>query len=112
MQYMFAPLKKYADFQGRARRAEYWQFYLLYLIVYVVLLMLSMSTRGSPLAMVVAALLGVFVLGLVIPMLAVGVRRLHDTNRSGWWLLISLIPLLGAIVLLVFMVLEGSRGPN
>lgn len=102
------PLKRYADFQGRSRRKEYWMFYLFYILASAALLMLDMFGTGG----IGAVLYSLFALALIIPSLAVGVRRLHDTGRSGWWLLIALIPLIGAIVLLVFFVQDGTPGAN
>jgi len=106
------PLKKYADFSGRAPRAEYWWFYLLMIIGYVIATIID-STLGltgsvGPYGIVMA----VFALAMLIPSIAAGIRRLHDTDRSGWWLLIGLIPLVGAIVLIVFFVTQGTQGPN
>ena len=98
-------LKQYAVFSGRARRKEYWMFTLINFIVIVVLAVLE-------------ALLGIFgpnlIYGLAVfvPSLAVAIRRLHDTDRSGWWMLIGLVPVIGAIVLVVFMVLDGTPGDN
>jgi uncharacterized membrane protein YhaH (DUF805 family) len=106
------PLQKYADFSGRAPRAEYWWFYLLIIVAYVVATILdSVLGLGQTVGPygVVAALA---MLAVLIPSIAAGVRRLHDTDRSGWWLLIGLIPLIGAIVLLVFFVTEGTKGDN
>ena len=105
------PLKKYADFSGRAPRAEYWWFYLLTVVAYIVAMVLD-SIIGAGGAGGFGLLSIVVMLGLLLPSLAAGVRRLHDTDRSGWWLLIALVPLVGAIVLLVFWVLEGTRGDN
>ncbi|PRY45726.1 uncharacterized membrane protein YhaH (DUF805 family) [Geodermatophilus tzadiensis] len=97
-------LTRYADFTGRARRAEYWWFALFSVAVVVVAAIID-ALIGFPLLQIVVSL------GLFIPSLAVGVRRLHDTDRSGWWLLIGLVPF-GGIVLLVFYCLEGQRHPN
>jgi uncharacterized membrane protein YhaH (DUF805 family) len=97
-------LTRYADFTGRARRAEYWWFALFSVIVVVVAAIID-AAIGFPLLQLVVTL------GLFIPSLAVGVRRLHDTDRSGWWLLIGLVPF-GGIVLLVFYCLEGQPGHN
>ena len=105
MNYYLAVLKNYVGFSGRARRAEYWQFVLFNIIALVVCLVIDLAI-GSP------VLYYVYLAAVLLPSLAVGARRLHDTDRSGWWLLISLIPLIGAIVLLVFMCLEGTRGNN
>jgi len=99
-------LKKYADFGGRARRTEYWMFFLFNFIIGIVLSVVDyvLGTGG-----IIGAL---FALALLIPAVAVGVRRLHDTDRSGWWLLIAFVPLIGAIVLIIFFVLDSSPGDN
>ena len=106
------PLKKYADFSGRAPRAEYWWFYLALIIAYVVVMildsMIGTGTAVGPYGILVVVLM----LAVLVPSIAAGVRRLHDTDRSGWWMLIGLIPLIGAIVLIVFFVTEGTKGPN
>ena len=106
------PLSKYADFSGRAPRAEYWWFYLLIIIGYLVAMILDSIVGTGGILGSYGILSLVLMLGLLIPSLAAGVRRLHDTDRSGWWLLIAFIPLIGAIVLLVFFVLEGTKGDN
>lgn len=112
MEWATLPLKKYAQFSGRSRRKEYWSFFLLYLVSLIVasiidnILGLANELTGyGPISVLV-------ILGLFVPSLAAGVRRLHDTDRSGWWLLISFIPILGTIVLIVFLATEGTRGPN
>ncbi|MFY1670896.1 DUF805 domain-containing protein [Plantactinospora sp. WMMB334] len=107
-------LSQYVGFSGRARRAEYWWFFLFSLLVGIVTSILD-SALGTDFegASGSGGLLNLIAtLALVLPSLAVGVRRLHDTDRSGWWILIGLIPLVGAIVLLVFFVLDGTPGPN
>lgn len=101
----------YFNFQGRARRSEYWFFYLFAVIVGVVAQILIVST-GETWAGIFSLVYLVFILGTIIPQLAVAVRRLHDTDRSGWWLLIGLIPLVGFIVLLIFMVGDSKPGAN
>jgi uncharacterized membrane protein YhaH (DUF805 family) len=100
----------YFNFQGRARRSEYWWFYLFYVIVILVLSVLAGALGDA--GVIFGVLYLVFLLGTIIPMLAAGVRRLHDTGRSGWWILIGLIPLVGAIVLLIFFVGDSQAGPN
>ena len=106
------PLTKYADFSDRAPRAEYWWFYLLTVVAYIVSTIVD-SVIGTGAALGPYGILSMVVmLGLLIPSLAAGVRRLHDTDRSGWWLLIVFIPLAGVIVLLIFFVLEGTKGDN
>ena len=98
--------ERYAKFDGRASRAEYWWFALANTIVGVAWTLLG---NVSP-AFTVAYM--VWMLGLLIPSLAVGVRRLHDTNRSGWYLLLTFIPLVGGIVLLVFLATQGAPDSN
>lgn len=159
MHWMLLPLKRYAEFSGRSRRMEYWMFFLFQMLIGVVFWVLLAIVGGSALmsggdpgalaaaggaAMIVFALYGLVSLALIIPAIAVTVRRLHDTNRSGWWVLApiagyvlmviggvmtaaspdnpglgGILALVGglaalgfALVLLVFMFLEGTRGPN
>ena len=113
MEWMTLALKKYAQFDGRSRRKEYWMFVLLNIIVAVLAMIVDMILGINTLVLgVYGPLYTIVALGLLIPSIAVGIRRLHDTDRSGWWMLIGLVPLIGGIVLLVFFVSEGSRGPN
>ena len=105
----------YANFEGRARRREYWLFYLANAIIYLILFLSYCLCRclGSSIYMDIFCLvLLLFNLVLFIPNLALSVRRLHDTNRSGWWVLISLIPTIGTIIFFVFSVLPGTEGEN
>ncbi|MGW6564694.1 DUF805 domain-containing protein [Streptomyces sp. NPDC054975] len=99
-------LKKYAVFTGRARRQEYWMFALFNLIAAIVIAVVDMAIGTYPLLYVV------YVLAVFLPGLGVTVRRLHDTGRSGWWFLISLIPLVGFIILIVFLATEGDQQAN
>src|SRR5262245_2529150 len=103
-------LKKYAVFSGRARRKGYWFFILWYLIISIGLPILD-GMLGLRIGQA-GVLQTLYALAILVPSLAVTVRRLHDTGRTGWWLLIVLIPLIGFIVLLVFMCLEGESGEN
>lgn len=155
MEYMFMPLKRYAEFSGRSRRMEYWMWFvflvLLYIAFWVVMAIVGAGgiMTGNPRAalaaggviFIVAALFLLIELALIIPGIAVAVRRLHDTNRSGWWVLspfigyalvwiglamaasgssaggiLSAVGMLVAagfsIALLVFMFLDGTKGPN
>ena len=105
MEWYLKVLKNYVGFQGRARRKEYWMFTLFSIIVSVIL---SIVENIIGLTSVLTTL---YSLAVLLPSLAVAVRRLHDTGRSGWWLLIALIPFIGAIVLLVF-VCEDSKENN
>ncbi|MFZ0484890.1 MAG: DUF805 domain-containing protein [Desulfobacterales bacterium] len=106
MNWYLAVLKKYAVFSGRARRKEYWLFVLFNLIITFVLGFVEELAGGPG---VVGML---YSLAVLIPGIAVSVRRLHDTSRSGWWLFIGLIPLIGAFVLLVFVIQDGKPGQN
>ncbi len=104
MEHFIGAIKKYADFTGRARRTEYWMFTLFYLIFFLV-------TVGIDMALGTTFIAAIFSLGLLLPSLAIGARRLHDTGRSGWWQLLYFIPLIGAIVLLVFFC-QDSQDEN
>jgi uncharacterized membrane protein YhaH (DUF805 family) len=105
--YYVEVLRKYAVFEGRAGRPEYWWFFLANIIVYGVLAILA-SAAGT----FFSVLLVLYALGVFLPSLGVTIRRLHDTDRSGWWILVGIVPLVGAIVLIVFYASEGTRGPN
>lgn len=110
MEWYLKVLRQYADFAGRARRKEYWMFVLVNLIISVVLAVLDNVLEINVLEIGLLGLL--YSLAVLLPSLAVGARRLHDTGRSGWWLLIGFIPLIGAIVLIVFFATDGERQPN
>ena len=112
MNWYLEVLKKYAVFGGRSRRKEYWMFVLFNIIVSVVLAVLDSMSGTMSATLGMGLLGGLYSLAVLVPGLAVSVRRLHDTNRSGWWLLIVLIPLVGAIVLIVFMAQDGTPGEN
>ncbi|MEA3002942.1 MAG: hypothetical protein QOH81_1730 [Sphingomonadales bacterium] len=155
MEYMFMPLRRYADFSGRSRRMEYWMWILFIVLLDIAFWVLLMMIGGAALMtgdprsamaagggmMIVGALFSLVMLALIIPGIAVAVRRLHDTNRTGWWVLAPLvgycIAFLGGamaasgssmggllvtlgmlialglgLTLLVFMFLEGTKGPN
>jgi uncharacterized membrane protein YhaH (DUF805 family) len=105
-------LKKYAVFSGRARRMEYWYFVLFNIIVTVVLALIDTLLGTFNIVQGVGLLSGIYSLAVLIPTLAVMVRRLHDIDRTGWWILINLIPLVGTIVLLVFALTPGTPGSN
>jgi uncharacterized membrane protein YhaH (DUF805 family) len=112
MNWFIAALKNYAVFSGRSRRSEYWYFVLFYVIIYIVLAFVDGATGTYSARSGAGLFTTIFALGLLIPSLSVSVRRLHDTDRSGWWLLIGLIPLIGAIVLIVFFVQDSGEGTN
>lgn len=130
MEWMLLPLRRYADFSGRSRRMEYWMFSLGVTIAFLIiglvfgglLGLLAGSGTSNPDGSPSAGLLGggmlgvglflILALALLIPGLAVQVRRFHDQNLSGWMVLINLIPYLGGLVVLVFMCLPGTVGAN
>ena len=103
MEYFIGALKKYADFSGRATRKEFWMFILFYIIFAVVV-----SILEGILGTVFLSL--IFSLALLIPSISIAARRLHDTSRTGWWQLIGLVPLIGFIVMLVFLVQDSHDG--
>ncbi len=111
MSWYIQVLKKYAVFSGRARRMEYWMFILISTIIGLVLAFIEGLAGIAP-EINYSVLAGLYDLAVLIPTLAVSVRRLHDTGRSGWWLLIGIVPLIGSIVLLVFMVFDSQAGTN
>jgi uncharacterized membrane protein YhaH (DUF805 family) len=112
MSWYLAVLKKYAVFSGRARRKEYWWFVLINLIIAFVLAGLGALTTKNGEVGVFTALSGLYSLALILPSLGVMIRRLHDTNRSGWWFFISLVPFVGELILLIFLVLDSDPGTN
>ena len=112
MNWFLTALKNYAVFSGRSRRSEYWFFALFYLILYAVCAIVDGLTGSFDRASGIGLFTGVLTLALQIPSLSVSVRRLHDTGRSGWWLLIAFVPLIGAIILLVFLVQDSEAGAN
>ncbi|MDC9587953.1 DUF805 domain-containing protein [Xenorhabdus sp. XENO-10] len=107
MNWYFSVFKNYAEFSGRARRKEYWMFSLFHIIIVVALAVLGSAISETASVL----LLGVYILVTFIPIFAVTVRRLHDTNHSGWWLLISLIPFV-SIILFIFYCTRGTTGDN
>jgi uncharacterized membrane protein YhaH (DUF805 family) len=163
MHWMLLPLRRYAEFSGRSRRKEYWMFVLGMVLFYTMLIILMIALMGSAFlgavngadpngasagagasagmmgAMLGGGVIGILIvltwLALLIPSIAVGVRRLHDIDRTGWWLMLgygpyvlsvilamagsvelatilNLVSTVGFIVILVFSVLPGTRGPN
>ncbi len=98
-------LENYVNFTGRARRAEFWWYFLANVIISIVLNVIDLAIGFQLLTLI-------YSLAVLLPGIAVGIRRLHDTGKSGWWLLIALIPLVGIIVLIVFWATDGEPGPN
>jgi uncharacterized membrane protein YhaH (DUF805 family) len=105
MQWYLAVLKKYALFEGRARRKEYWMFTVLHGGIYITLATLGWFIHFPALALI-------YVLATFVPAIAVAIRRLHDTGRSGWFFLLALLPFVGGLILLYFFVQDGTQGDN
>ncbi len=112
MSWYLEVLKKYAVFNGRARRKEYWFFFLFSIIITIVLSIIDVAAGSFDAKTGLGLFTGIYTLAILIPSGAVSVRRLHDTDRSGWWLLISLIPIIGGLVILVFVVLDSDPAEN
>ena len=108
---MLDALKKYAVFEGRARRQEYWLFVLLYVILYIGAGVIDVVVGTFDLELGIGLFGAVVSLGLLIPSISVGVRRLHDIDKSGWMYLLAIVPIAN-IVLLVFLCLDGTQGNN
>ncbi|HMB40461.1 MAG TPA: DUF805 domain-containing protein [Balneolaceae bacterium] len=96
-----ATLQKYVEFSGRSRRKEFWIFTLVNFAISVILAVLGLDFIST-----------LFGLAVLLPGIGVSIRRLHDIGKTGWWLLIAFIPLVGLIVLIYFYVQEGDTGPN
>jgi uncharacterized membrane protein YhaH (DUF805 family) len=109
-----AVFSKYATFEGRARRSEYWWFVLFNLIVSIILTVVLGGGRGMGEGGMMGGglLANIWSLAMLLPSLAVGARRLHDIDRTGWWQLIWFIPVIGWIVLIVFFASRGTAGTN
>jgi uncharacterized membrane protein YhaH (DUF805 family) len=103
--------KNYANFQGRSSVGAYWWVILFSILAGIVLGVVETTFLGST-GTSVGILSGLYSLATIIPSIAIGMRRLHDTDKSGWWLLLALIPLVGVIVLIVFWIGQGTRGDN
>jgi|OpeIllAssembly_1097287.scaffolds.fasta_scaffold2417454_1 uncharacterized membrane protein YhaH (DUF805 family) len=112
MDWYLEVLKKYAVFEGRAGRKEYWFFILFNILISMALGYVDWLTGNINPETGLGILSGIYALGVMIPGMAVSVRRLHDTDRSGWWLLITFVPVIGAIVFLYFMVLDSNPETN
>lgn len=111
MNWYIGVLKKYAEFSGRARRTEYWMFVLFNVIVAIVLAVVD-GVLGTRTETGLGILGSLYSLAVLIPGIAVAVRRMHDTGRSGFFLLIGFVPCVGAIILLVFLIQDSNPGSN
>lgn len=105
MQWYLKVLRQYLDFTGRARRTEYWMFTLFSVVISIALLLIGYGLD-------IRFLDAIYSLAVLLPSLAVSARRLHDTGRSGWWQLLSIIPIIGTIILIVWFATDGRPEPN
>ena len=112
MEWATLPLKRYAEFTGRSRRKEYWLFALMMLVAGIVVGMVEGMLGLSGTLGTYGPLSWLLIAAIIVPSIAVGVRRFHDLGKSGWWMLVGLIPIVGGLVLLFFFVQEGDKGPN
>jgi len=111
MEWYVMVLKRYAEFNGRSRRREYWMFTLYNIVIYTILYLAGFLTIRSGLGFVFFGLAFLYALGVLVPSLAVAVRRLHDSDKSGWLILIGIIPIVG-LALIVLLCLDGTPGDN
>ncbi|HSC75979.1 MAG TPA: DUF805 domain-containing protein [Pseudomonadales bacterium] len=105
MEHFTAAIQQYANFEGRNTRTQYWMFILFYVIFYIACMVVD-RVLGT------VFITAIFALALLVPSVAAAARRLHDTGRSGWWQLVGIIPLIGAIVLIVFLAQDSEPGEN
>lgn len=110
--YLEAVKNKYAVFTGRAQRQEFWYFILFYFLIYIALSFVDQVTGTLDEQTGAGLFSGLYALAMLIPSLAVGARRLHDINRSGWWQLLMLIPIIGGLILIFFFVQDSQAGDN
>lgn len=112
MNWYMIPFKKYADFTGRAQRSEYWYFVLFNTLISFGLSLIDFTIGTGDPSTGMGLFSGLFSLAILIPSISVGARRLHDTDRSGWWMLLALIPVIGVIVLIVLFALDSQPNAN
>jgi len=112
MSWYLTVIKKYVVFSGRARRKEFWTFVLFNFLFFIVAAILDNLLGLASKEYYLGPIYSLYALFIIIPYLAVAVRRLHDIGKSGWWIFIKLIPIIGAIWLLILLFTEGNKGPN
>ncbi|MBI2630861.1 DUF805 domain-containing protein [Candidatus Nomurabacteria bacterium] len=110
-EFKYVVFKKYAEFNGRARRREFWMFLLFSFIISIALSIID-SILGTEVGRGNGILSSLYSLAIIVPSIAVTVRRLHDTNRSGWWWFLWLIPIVGWIILIVWLATDSMAGDN
>ncbi|QKO21165.1 DUF805 domain-containing protein [Rhodoferax sp. BAB1] len=112
MSWFFLALQKYAVFSGRSRRSEYWYFMLFYLLIFVALVFLDNGLGTYNRKSDVGLFSTLYALLMLLPSFAVAARRLHDMGKSGWWQLIAIIPFIGGLVLIAFLIRDSQAGQN
>lgn len=112
MSWYLTVLSKYAVFSGRARRREYWFFFLIHILIVFALVALDLMLGTASVEAGIGLLSGLYSLAVLIPTIAVAVRRLHDSGRSGWWLLVGFVPILGGLAVIVLMLMDSTPGDN
>ncbi len=112
MNWYIKVLQNYAVFAGRAQRKEYWLFVLINIIITILLSFVDVGVGLYDAESGIGVLSGIYSLAVIIPSIAVAARRLHDIDRTGWWLLLGFIPVIGAIALLIMLALDGTPGDN
>ena len=111
--YYLAVIKKYAVFEGRSRRSEYWYFALVNVIISVIYnIIISIVGNSASIVLGITFIYAVYSLALIVPGIAVSIRRMHDIGKKGWWLFINLIPIVGPIWFIVLLATGGNTGDN
>lgn len=112
MDWFIYALRRYNDFNGRSRRREYWLYVLFYILLAIGAHFLDSLFGFADVGEVYGPIYTLFVIIMVLPSIAVAVRRLHDIGKSGWWIFVGFVPVIGFIWLLIYFVREGTIGPN
>lgn len=112
MKWYLKVLKEYTNFEGRARRTEYWMFALFNFLIFIPLYAIDVFLFSKGILPIPMALSAIYFLAVLLPSISVLVRRLHDVDKSGWWYFISFVPLVGSFILLFFLVQDGTVGDN
>lgn len=112
MEWYLKVLRNYAGFYGRARRKEFWMFMVWNTVIALAVILIDLNIGTFNYEIGLGLLNGIYNLAVLIPGIAVSIRRLHDIGRSGWWFLFTLVPFIGVIVLIVFYALDSEPGPN
>lgn len=112
MKWFIEGMKKYATFAGRANRKEYWNFFLIYFLFSIIASVADVAIGKFDASLGFGPISGTFYVATLLPSTAIAVRRLHDTNRTGWWMLLLIVPLVGLIWVVILLARAGDVGPN